>query len=231
MKKIVTLTCMILLLHAFSSVAEDNNRVVLDEKLVMETGLKIADFVPKGWKIEQELKGRLNPDSLEDIVLQLIEDKPEQNSKGEDQDRYRALIILLKTPDGKYHRAAVAGKLIQCTGCGGVLGSGGTGADQKIVKGVLLVSQLSGSRWATDRLQRFRYDKQSGRFLLIGEDIKEWDRGTGDSAVTSINYLTGQQVIEKKKYNQKLDKDVTLRKQSKSIDKKQIPIEDVDYEK
>jgi len=222
---------MILLLHAFSSVAEDNNRVVLDEKLVMETGLKIADFVPKGWKIEQELKGRLNPDSLEDIVLQLIEDKPEQNSKGEDQDRYRALIILLKTPDGKYHRAAVAGKLIQCTGCGGVLGSGGTGADQKIVKGVLLVSQLSGSRWATDRLQRFRYDKQSGRFLLIGEDIKEWDRGTGDSAVTSINYLTGQQVIEKKKYNQKLDKDVTLGKQSKSIEKKQIPIEDVDYEK
>ena len=74
MKKIVTLTCMILLLHAFSSVAEDNNRVVLDEKLVMETGLKIADFVPKGWKIEQELKGRLNPDSLEDIVLQLVED-------------------------------------------------------------------------------------------------------------------------------------------------------------
>ena len=222
---------MILLLHAFSSVAEDNNRVVLDEKLVMETGLKIADFVPKGWKIEQELKGRLNPDSLEDIVLQLIEDKPEHNSKGEYQDRYRALIILLKTPDGKYHRAAVAGKLIQCTGCGGVLGSGGAGADQKIVKGVLLVSQLSGSRWATDRLQRFRYDKQSGRFLLIGEDIKEWDRGTGDSTVTSINYLTGQQVIEKKKYNQKLDKDVTLGKQSKSINKKQIPIEDVDYEK
>jgi len=222
---------MILLLHAFSSVAEDNNRVVLDEKLVMETGLKIADFVPKGWKIEQELKGRLNPDSLEDIVLQLIEDKPEQNSKGEDQDRYRALIILLKTPDGKYHRAAVAGKLIQCTGCGGVLGSGGAGADLKIVKGVLLVSQLSGSRAATDHLRRFRYDKQSRRFLLIGEDIKEWDRGTGNSVVTSINYLAGQQVIEKKQYNQKLDKDVTLGKQSKSIEKKQIPIEDVDYEK
>ncbi len=66
---------------------------------------------------------------------------------------------------------------------------------------------------------------------MIGEDIKEWDRGTGDSVVTSINYLTGQQVIEKKQYNQKLNKDVTLGKQSKSIYKKQIPIEDVDYEK
>ncbi len=222
---------MILLLHAFPSAAQDAVRLVLNEKLVPQAGSKVSDFVPKGWKIEQELRGHLNPDSLEDVVLQLIEDKPEESSKGEYQDRYRALVILLKAPDGKYRRAAVAGKLIQCTGCGGVLGGGGVGADLKIIKGVLLVSQFSGSRWATDRLQRFRYDKQSGRFLLIGEDIKEWDRGAGDSAVTSINYLTGQQVIEKKKYNQKLDKDVTLGKQSKSIEKKQIPIEDVDYEK
>ena len=232
MKNIIAIVMfLILLLPAFPSAAQDAVRVVLNEKLVPQAGFKVSDFVPKGWKIEQELRGHLNPDSPEDIVLQLIEDKPEQNSKGEYQDRYLALVILLKAPDGKYHRAAVAGKLIQCTGCGGVLGSGGGGADLKIVKGVLLVSQLSGSRWATDHLQRFRYDKESGRFLFIGEDIKEWDRGTGNSVVTSINYLTGQQVIEKKQYNQKLDKDVTLGKQSKSIDKKQIPIEDVDYEK
>ena len=222
---------MILLLHAFPSAAQDAVRVVLNEKLVPQVGVKVSDFVPKGWKIEQELRGHLNVDSLEDVVLQLIEDKPEETSKGEYQDRYRALVILLLSPDGKYHRPAVAGKLIQCTGCGGVLGGGGVGADLKIIKGVLLVSQFSGSRWATDQLQRFRYDKQSGRFLLIGEDIKEWDRGTGNSVVTSINYLTGQQVIEKKQYNQKLDKDVILGKQSKSIDKKQIPIEDVDCEK
>ncbi len=232
MKKFIYIAVfLILLLPAFPSAAQDAVRVVLNEKWVPQAGSKVSDFVPKGWKIEQELKGHLNPDSLEDIVLQLIEDKPEQNSKGEYQDRYLALVILLKAPDGKYHRATVAGKLIQCTGCGGVLGSGGAGADLKIVKGVLLVSQLSGSRWATDQLQRFRYDKQSGQFLLIGEDIKEWDRGTGNSVVTSINYLTGQKVIEKKQYNQKLDKDVTLGKQSKSIEKKQIPIEDVDYEK
>jgi len=154
-----------------------------------------------------------------------------ENSKGEYQDRYLALVILLKAPDGKYHRAAVAGKLIPCTGCGGVLGSGGAGADLKIVKGVLLVSQLSGSRAATDHLRRIRYDQQTGRFLLIGEDIKEWDRGTGDSVITSINYLTGQKVIEKKKYNQKLDKDVTLGKQIKLVEKKKIFIEEIDYEK
>jgi hypothetical protein len=66
---------------------------------------------------------------------------------------------------------------------------------------------------------------------LIGEDIDEYDRATGKSVVTSRNYLTGQQVIEKKQFNQKLNKYVTLGKQSKELDKKQISIEDVDYEK
>jgi hypothetical protein len=80
-------------------------------------------------------------------------------------------------------------------------------------------------------LRRIRYDGQTGRFLLIGEDIDEYDRGTGKSVVTSRNYLTGQQVIEKKQFNQKLNKYVTLGKQSKELDKKQISIEDVDYEK
>jgi hypothetical protein len=222
---------LILLLPAFPSAAQDGNRVVLDEKMIPQAGSKVSDFVPKGWKIEQELRGHMNPDLLEDVVLQLIEDKPEQNSKGEYQDRYRALVILFKSPDVKYHRATVAGKLIQCTGCGGVLGSGGPGADLKILKGALLVSQLSGSRAATDRLQRFRYDKQSRRFLLIGEDIDEYDRGAGKSTFTSTNYLSGQQIIEKRQFNQRLDKYVTSNKQIKSIEKKQIPIEDVDYEK
>jgi|BarGraIncu00421A_1022006.scaffolds.fasta_scaffold45730_1 hypothetical protein len=231
MSKCLLVICLILFLPAFPSAAQDSVRVVLNEKLVPQAGSKVSDFVPKGWKIEQELRGHLNADSLEDIVLQLIEGKPEQNSKGEYQDRYRVLVILLKAPDGKYRRAAVAGKLIQCTGCGGVLGSGGAGADLKIVKGVLLVSQLSGSREATDHLRRIRYDGQTGRFLLIGEDIDEYDRGTGKSVVTSRNYLTGQQVIEKKQFNQKLNKYVTLGKQSKELDKKQISIEDVDYEK
>lgn len=231
MRKFIIALCLILFLPAFPSFAQDNNRVVLNENLVPKEGAKITAFVPKGWKIEQELRGHLNTDSLEDVVLLLIEDKPEENSKGEYQDRYRALVILLKAPEGKYHRAAVAGKLIQCTGCGGVLGSGGAGADLKIVKGILLFSQLSGSRWATEHLRRIRYDGQTGRFVLIGEDIDEYDRAKGKSVVTSTNYLTGRQVIEKKQFNEKLNKYVTLGKQIKSVEKKKILIEEIDYER
>ena len=65
---------------------------------------------------------------------------------------------------------------------------------------------------------------------MIGEDICDYDRGTGDSITTSTNYLTGKQVIHKKKYNQKLDKDVTLNQKIKTFEKKIIYIEDIDYE-
>jgi hypothetical protein len=66
---------------------------------------------------------------------------------------------------------------------------------------------------------------------LIGEDVDEYDRGTGKSVFTSTNHISGQQIIEKRQFNERLDKYVTLTKQSKSIEKQQIPIEDVDYEK
>jgi len=64
------------------------------------------------------------------------------------------------------------------------------------------------------------WNKHYGEFIRSSRPLEEW-----------LNYLTGQQVIEKKQYNQKLDKDVTLGKHSKSIDKKKISIEDADYEK
>jgi hypothetical protein len=54
---------------------------------------------------------------------------------------------------------------------------------------------------------------------------------TGKSTFTSTNYLSGQQIIEKRQLNQRLDKYITSNKQRKSIEKKQMPIEDVDYEK
>jgi hypothetical protein len=215
---------LILLLTGTCFSARADTGTALNEKAVAKTGTKTTDFVPRGWKSDEEIKGKLKADSVEDAVLQLVEDK---GPKGEGEDRSRALVILSKGADGKYHLAAVAGKLIQCAGCGGVLG-GQAGADIKISKGVLLVRQLSGSREATDHLQRFRYDTQSGRFMLVGEDIDEYDRAVGDSVLTSINYLTGKKTIEKRKFDKKLNRYVSKGRQVKAIAKKPIPIEEVD---
>ncbi len=221
----------ILSLFLLTAVPQDTQRT-LDPKLVPMSGTTTKAFVPKGWKSQDEQTGDLNGDGLPDAVLQLIEDKPEQNAKDEFQERSRALLILFKTVDGQFSRAVVATKLLMCVGCGGMLGGTGenAAADVKIEKGVLIVSQLSGSRESTDLLQRFRYDAPAQQFLLIGEDVKNYDRATGASETVSTNFLTGKQIIEKKKYNEKTEKEVTLSKKVKVVAKTRKTIEQVDYE-
>ncbi|MFN7927876.1 MAG: hypothetical protein U0Y68_08000 [Blastocatellia bacterium] len=214
----------------FSSMFAQEKARELDPKIVPLNGATTKAFVPKGWVAQDEQMGDLNGDGMPDAVLQLIEDLPKKTD--EFQMRYRALLILFKTADGKYTRAAVAGSLLMCGGCGGMLGGTGDSpaADVKIEKGVLLVSQLAGSRESTDHLHRFRYNAATKQFLLIGEDITNLDRATGASETISTNYLTGKQVIERHKYNEKTDKDILVSKKIKVVAKKQKPIEQVEYE-
>ena len=77
------------------------------------------------------------------------------------------------------------------------------------------MSQFSGSREARDVVQLFRYDTTN--FYLIGEDVTMRDRATGSSTATSTNFLIGKQLIEKRQYNQKLDRDILLSKQTKAV--------------
>ncbi len=222
---------LILSVFLLTAVPQDTRRV-LDPKLVPMTGATTKAFVPKGWKAQDEQSGDLNGDGMPDAVLQLIEDKSEQNAKGEFQERTRAMLIVFKTADGKFSRAAVATKLLMCGGCGGMLGGTGesAGADVKIEKGVLIVSQLSGARDMVDLLQRFRYDPQAKQFFLIGQDITNRDRAVGNSEVISTNFLTGKQLTERWKYNQKTDKEVLVSKQSKVVAKTKKTIEQADFE-
>ena len=71
---------------------------------------------------------------------------------------------------------------------------------------------------------------RSQKFLLIGQDITSADRLVGNSEVISTNFLTGKQVIERRKYNQKTDKEVVLSKQIKIVAKARKTIEQVDFE-
>lgn len=223
---------MILSLFLLLAVMQDT-RHLLDAKLVPMNGATTKAFVPKGWKAQDEQTGDLNGDGLPDAVLQLIEDKPARDAKDEFQERQRAMLILFKTTDGKYTRAAVASKLLMCASCGGMLGGSAgdsPGADVQIQKGVLIVSQLSGSRQSTDLLQRFRFDAPSQKFLLIGQDITGRDRLTGESETVSTNFLTGKQITERRKINAKTEKEVVLSKRIKVVPKTRKSIEQVDFE-
>ncbi|MEB3220124.1 MAG: hypothetical protein VKN72_28360 [Nostocales cyanobacterium 94392] len=162
----------------------------LNANLVPVKGKTVQNFVPKGWTIQDKVEGDINRDEKPDTVLTLIE-------AGTQSERGRALVILIKQANGNLQRLAVANKLLLCSSCAGVLSSpDGAGTNIEIKSGVITVSQLSGSRLATETLHRFWIDKSSQRLVLIGKDITDFDRANGDSTVTSESYLTGQQIVQ-----------------------------------
>jgi hypothetical protein len=183
---------------AASTLQGDEARRFLDPNLVPAEGTTARDFVPRGWKAEGDesvVTGDLNRDGAADAVLRLVEDMPFEKADGTWNMRYRALVVLFARPGGGFTRAAVATKLLGCSLCFGVLGDQeGSNIHIEIEKGVLNVSQMSGSRWKRDLTLRFRHDAASGRFRLIGEELSEWDGLTTEGGSTSTNYLTGVRV-------------------------------------
>ena len=236
MKRVLFLSVTLILSFVSAAYAtrQDDERRFLHVKLVPSEGRSARDFVPKGWKLEGdegEIAGDLNRDGVPDKVLRLVEDLPVEASDGTYNTRYRALVILFGKPGGGFRRAAVATKLLGCTLCAGALGDPEGGNVQIDIKGdVLGVHQLSGAREATDLTQRFRYDAARGRFLLIGEDVDDYDRAEGGGTSVSTNYLTGLRVTKKTRPT-RAGRDTVVSNKTTRVPAARRFIEDVDYER
>lgn len=210
--------------------AQDEPRRLLASEAVPAEGASARAFVPRGWTLESEVSGDLNGDGLPDAALRLVEDRPRENAEGVPNERARALVIIFARPEGGFRRAAVAARLLSCTTCAGVLGDpDGRNITLEIKKGVLNVSQLSGSREMTELTQRFRYDAASRRFLLIGEDVTTTDRLNGNSTRESSNYLTGVKLTQTYR-SRKPDADPVLvsTRTSRLVVRRRF-IEEIDY--
>jgi hypothetical protein len=184
-----------------------------------------AGFVPRGWKIEEQLRGDLDGDSAQDYVLKLVEDKPEKTSEGYATERGRALVVALQTADGKLIRAAVAANLLQCTLCGGSFyGISESPANVAIEKGILVIDQDHGGSDLANTYFRFRYDAATRKFILIGFDYAEADRRTAKVVSESTNYVTGVRKTSRDKGGREIN--TTAR-----IPKTKIFLDNADYEK
>jgi hypothetical protein len=213
------------LLFISLSVFAQEEAGVLDPSRIPAEGRASKEFVPAGWKIEEQVAGDLNGDSLPDFALKLVEDKVEKTSEGYPTERGRALVIVLATADGKLKRAGVAEALLQCTRCGGAFyGVVEAPADVKIEKGSVVVNQEHGSRELSNITFRFRYDSATQRFVLTGFDYATADRLTANTVTESINYLTGMRVVQRGKGN----RDTTSKT---TVPKKKIFLENVDASK
>jgi hypothetical protein len=167
-------------------------------------------FAPRGWKIEKTVKGDLNRDKQTDSALVLVENKPAKDKEGDPTARQRALVVLLRTGKG-WTRVGFNNTLLQGTRDGGAFyGVVETPVNVSIVKGVLQVNQDSGSREITETTHKFRYDARKNGVFLIGSEMVDRDRATGDVISTSTNYLSGVRIVS----TYKVDSDKTSAKRS-----------------
>jgi hypothetical protein len=156
------------------------------------------DFTPEGWRVEAEIAGDLNHDGRLDTILSLLQEKPD--AAGE---RQRKLMVLLRARDNQLKRIAQGDRLLRCDGCQGAwAGADHGGPEIHIVKGVLIVREIWGSRETGETLLRFRHEPATGRMLLIGEELESNDRANGAKTRETTNWLTGIRTLEKTAYNE-----------------------------
>ncbi|PXX41521.1 hypothetical protein [Undibacterium pigrum] len=185
-------------------------------KKMPATGQALQDFVPSGWKVENQVSGDLNADGVADIAAVLVE------GKNTADDRQRGLIVLSASTGKGYSVLGSNGKLLQCQGCGGIK----DGVNLTIKNGVLIVSQYSGSREYSVYTWRFRLDAASQRLQMIGIDEEEADGMVGKGATVSTNLLTGQQITESYQYDEKRDRKVILSSKKAKVAKSVTLLED-----
>ncbi|MEO8239528.1 MAG: hypothetical protein ABI576_15605 [Flavobacterium sp.] len=173
------------------SVKEENPSETVAPK--HQIGKPIADFIPAGYKIFQEIRGDLNKDGLEDCVVIIKGTKKENVITDEYRgkpDRNRRGIIVLFKESGNYIQAV---KNYDCFSSenedGGVYFA--PELDVSIEKGKLYVHYGHGryGYWS----YTFRF--QNNDFELIGYDSSS-NTGPVVNSETSINFLTKKKVTK-----------------------------------
>ncbi|MND55792.1 hypothetical protein D3C80_468840 [compost metagenome] len=172
-------------------------------KAETETTLKTSyqSFVPKNWKILEKAQGDLNQDGQADIAL-IIEDTNPDNlivNAGLGSNvlnvNERKLLVLLKQANG--YQLASSNSTLPTEGdaespcLADPLGETEALSIQKGVLKVHLHYWLScGSWYVTNHIYTFRY--QDRAFKLIGYDVNDFHRASGDITARSINFMTGK---------------------------------------
>ncbi|MDR7209146.1 hypothetical protein [Flavobacterium piscis] len=166
----------------------------LETKLAQaETRKKIADFVPEGYKIFQEIYGDLNKDGIEDCIV-IIKGTNKENVITDEHrgklDRNRRGIIVLFKEKENYIQAV---KNYDCFSSenedGGVYFA--PDLEVSIEKGKLYVHYGHGRYGYWSYTFRFK----NNDFELIGYDSTEHN-GPVVNSETSINFLTKKKVTK-----------------------------------
>ncbi|MEF3073950.1 hypothetical protein V2P20_02820 [Methylobacter sp. Wu1] len=227
-KKILFYLLLLSLTFSQQTFAEDDRRFIDVSKSPIE-GITPQSFVPNGWAIEKKVEGDLNSDKQPDMVLELIENEAITSKKNEKSNpRYRAMLVLFKTQEGKFKLATTADHLLPCSICGGTYAVPDIVPQIKINRGIIIIETEfgGGSKETCRQVQRFRYDLELNKFVLIGADVNI----ASENTLESTNYLTGVKLIEQFKYDESSGKDAVISTRKETVSKEKKLMEQLDYE-
>ncbi len=217
---IIRLSLMIFILLVWASPARTEGFPV---KSLPSVGNPLSDFIPSGWIVGDQASGDLNGDGIADMAAIVVQGGPAFDINKADDEPQRALIVLMGKDKGKFTLAGINDKLLQCKGCGGIKESVGI----SIKKGVIIVSQMSGSREFAIETWRFRYDPQTQRFVMIGRDLETGDGMRGTGKIESFNYMTGQKMNENYRYDASGEHKIATSTKKETGPREALFIEDV----
>lgn len=162
-----------------------------------------ADFVPPGWRLEHQVRGRLDGDERDDALLVLRMEDPANliddpvSGRASFDTNPRMLVAAVATEGGGWRRVMVDHALVprpQSPMMMDFLGDDAAGAVQIRANRswtLNLHSWASAGSWSSrDVSYTFRLEGDCMR--LIGFDETDVHRASGDIHRTSVNYLTGR---------------------------------------
>lgn len=167
------------------------------------SGATIADFVPGGWRAEQQSEGDLNKDGRDDVVLVLRMDDPanivENEGLGPEEFDTNPRLLAVLFADGMGYRLALQDHALIPRPDNPVmddyLGGGDAVSVRRGAFTVGLRSWASAGTWYTSNIT-FTFRHQNGCFRLIGHDSSWLHRASGETGSTSLNFAAGKGTFE-----------------------------------
>ncbi len=167
--------------------------VFLSARAFADSPAPWSGLVPKGFRVVETIRGDLNRDGRDDVVLLVKASDPDEvvtNGRGERVDRNRrGLVIAFRDRDRDGYQLVLKNPTLLSS----ENEEGGVYFPPELSVGVekgALVLHYSHGRYGYWQY-KFRY--QQGQFVLIGYDRSE-HRGPVIESVTSINFSTGKKL-------------------------------------
>ena len=166
-----------------------------------QLGTSVDDIVPQGWS-HYEVTGDLNKDGQPDLAVMATPNFKERIVTRDDgyerNCNQPVFAVYFATADGKLKQWKQYGEVLPADDIDNEFCSWNVNLDitERSVLNISVQPECSAGSYFTN-IDRYSYRFQNGDFYLIGKDVEEASRNTGEIKTVSENYLTWKRQVVK----------------------------------